>query len=59
MIKFILKSIIGNLFKGFTKTIKWILIVVFFLGMLFGFPIILFAKAMIKRKHDKEQHFYD
>ena len=59
MIKFLLKCIIGNLFKGFTKTIKWILIAVFFLGMLFGFPIILFAKAMMKRKHDKEQKYYD
>lgn len=59
MMKFIFKNLLGNFFKGITKTIKWIVIAIFFLGMLVGFPLVLLIIAIRKRKRDKENGYYD
>lgn len=59
MIKFILKTVLANFFKGFVKTIKWIVIGIFFLGMLVGFPLVLLIIAIRKRKRDKENRYYE
>lgn len=51
---FIIKTILGNFFKGVLKSIKWIVIGLILFGMILGWPLGYIIK---KRKERKDANY--